>query len=399
VLAWIGAWLLPASAAGMDRETKHDFEVGAQGSLLTSGELSRARVYGFARHRTKWYRDDSPTTWRIEAALRGYAGTTNGLDPRAAFVERADDHTNVALGLQEIVWGETFGLPIADLVHPRDLRDPLLYDMDWMRLPVPAANGQLLFDNLRLQSVAVPIPRNNMLPKRGTAYDPFPPVLDSIPVEPQRSFPVDRVGRDGEYGGRASYLFGFGLDVALLYYFHWNRTPVYELQDRGTGFVVAPVQERVHATGLTFSQAFEHWVLRGDFVVHPREPVIDDWLGPSKRVTHVQGVLGADMTTEDQWTIGFQTHYDYRGIRDLWWWSALVRKSLLDGKLEPQVFLFVGADNTDTWIQPRVDWHVVDAWTLSLRADLVWGTLDEHRGDLGLIRGRHRVMGWTSLRF
>lgn len=390
----------------MDRETKHDFEIGAQGSLLTSGEVSRGRIYGFAHHETRWFSDTSPTRWRVDAALRGWTGTTNGFDPRSAVVERTDDHTNISIGLQQIVWGETFGLPIADLVHPRDLRDPLLLDMDWVRLPVPAANVQLLFDSFRIQAVAVPFPRNNVLPKHGTTFDPFhelPHPLPLIPVQDQRSFPLDRFGRDGECGGRVSYLFEFGLDVALLYYFHWNRTPVYELLWQSAPVAIpsvfAPVQERVHGTGLTFSQAFENWVLRGDFIVHPKEPVADDSLGPAKRVAHLQGVLGADRTTESGWTFGVQAHYDDRGIRNLFWGSAQIKTTLFDGRLEPQLFVFVGIDNSDRWVQPRIDWHVVDPWTVSLRADFVWGSLDDRRGDLGLVDGKHRVMGCTSLRF
>ena len=50
-------------------------------------------------------------------------------------------------------------------------------------------------------------------------------------------------------------------------------------------------------------------------------------------------------------------------------------------------------------MQPRIDWHVMDPWTVSLRADFVWGTTDdEDAGDLGFYDERHRVMLWTSLR-
>lgn len=400
VLSCSAAALVTTGARAADLDVSDDFEAGSQLSVMTeTGELSRARFYAMARHKMRVFSDDSPTRWRLEAALRGWLDKTSDFDPRTAVIERSDDHTNIAIGLQEIVWGETFGLPIADLVHPRDLRDPLFFEMDWMRLPVPAANVQVLFDKLRLQAVAVPIPRNNMLPERGSAFDPFPAILDPFRVVPQRDFPMRRLGADGEYGGKVSYLFDWGLDLGLLYYYHWNRTPVYELQIQGGSIVVAPVQERVHGAGLTFSKAFEDWVLRGDFVVHPKEPWIDDMLGPSKRITHVQGILGADMTTESKWTFGLQAHFDEREIRDLFWFSAQVRKSLFDGKLEPQVFVFVGVDNSDRWLQPRIDWHVFDPWTVSLRADLVWGSLDDRRGDLGLLDGRHRVMGWTSLRF
>jgi hypothetical protein len=162
--------------------------------------------------------------------------------------------------------------------------------------------------------------------------------------------------------------------------------------------VLVPIQERLHSAGLTFSKAFDDWVLRGDAVVHRNEPWIDDDLGPSRRIVHVQTVLGADMT-KSEWTLGLQAHYDYREVRDLVWVSVQVRKTLFEGKLEPQLFAYTGVDNTDRWLQPRIDWHVVDPWTISLRADFVWGSSDRKRGDLAVVDGKHRVMAWTSYRF
>jgi len=401
------SWSMAHPAMAADWEHTDDFELGYQGSILTEdGTVSRNRPYGFIKHQTSVFSEDSPTRWSMDASLRGWVDVRGDLDNevqgeldlRALSISRADDHTDIRVGFQQIAWGETFGLPIADLVNPRDLRDPFFVEMDWVRRSTFTANVQVMFESLRLQGVATPVPRNNVLPERGSAYDPFPPILDGARVQDQRDFPLDRFGRDGEYGGRAGYFFEFGLDVGLLYLFHWNRTPVYELELRGMEIVLVPVQERVHTAGLTFSKAFEDWVLRGDTVVHVNAPKIADDLGPPERVTHVQSVLGADMTTESDWVLGAQLHFDQRGDESLQWVSARVQKLLFDGDLEPQVFAYVGVDNTDRWVQPRVDWHVAEPWTVSLRADFVWGTTDDRAGDFGFYDGRHRVMLWTSLR-
>lgn len=394
----------PVARAG-DWEHTQDFELGYQGSLLTQDQtLSRNRLYGSAKHRTSLYVEDSPTRWAFDGALRGWLGLDHEnepeyeLDLRALSLSRADDHTDIQIGFQQIAWGETFGFPIADLVNPRDLRDPLFFEMDWIRRATFSANLQLMVDNLRLQGVATPVPRNDVIPERGSAYDPFPPILDGIDLAPRREFPLDRFGRDGEYGGRVGYFFEFGLDVALLYLHHWNRTPVYELRFENFQPLLVPIQKQIHSGGLTFSKAFEDWVLRGDTVVHLEEPWIADDLGPSKRITHVQSVLGADVTTESDWILAGQVHYDHRGDEQLQWVSVRIQKLLFDGDLEPQVFAFVGVDNTDRWVQPRIDWHVLEPWSVSLRADFVWGSTDESAGDLGFYDERHRVLLWTSLR-
>jgi len=382
--------LITSFAQAGEWSHEQQFEIGYQGSVLTEdGTFTRNRPYGGAEHRTSVFSTTSPTRWSLDAALRGWVELGDDIDPegeldlRALSVSRADDHTDVRIGFQQIAWGETFGFPVADLVNPRDLRDPYFFEMDWIRRSTLTANVQVFFGDLRLQAVATPIPRHNELPERGSSFDPFPETLDAVPLAARRDFPIDRWGQDGEYGGRASYLFEFGLDVALLYLYHWNRTPVFEIGlDDGTLSLI-PIHERIHSAGLTFSQAFEDWVLRGDTVVHLDKPWIDERLGPSDRITHVQSVLGADVTTVTDWTLGGQVHFDQRGDQDRQWVSVQVRKLLLDGILEPRVFAFVGVDNTDRWVQPRIDWYVLDPWMVSLRGDFVWGTIDDDAGDLG----------------
>ncbi|OQB16641.1 MAG: hypothetical protein BWY17_01567 [Deltaproteobacteria bacterium ADurb.Bin207] len=390
-----------------DWEHSDDFELGYQGSYVFEARtLSRNRPYASAAHRTSVYSEESPTRWRLDASLRGWVDVRGDLenevqpelDVRELSLSRADDYTDIRLGLQQIAWGETFGVPIADVVNPRDLRDPLFLEMDWVRRPTWTANVQVMVESLRLQAVATPLPRNNELPERGSAYDPFPPVLKGVEVEPQREFSLGRFGRDGEYGGRLGYLFDFGLDVGLLYFFHWNRVPVYELAMQGGRPVVVPFQDRIHTAGITVSMAFEDWVLRGDGVMHGNVPWMTRDLQGTRRIDYLQAIVGVDRTTESGWTLGAQFHIDYRGDRMLTWGSGRIQKSLWDGDLEPQIFAYIGVDNTDRWVQPRIDWHVLSLWTLSVRADLVWGTTGDRAGDLGFIDGRHRVMMWTSLR-
>ena len=391
-----------ASTSALADSWEHDsrFEVGYQGSMLLSdGKVTRTRLYGGAEHKTSLFGDTSPTRWKFAGHVRGWVDLDSEVDLRNLSIERADDITAITLGFQEIAWGETFGFPIADIVNPRDLRDPFFAQMDWIRRANFTLNAQLLLESFRLQGLVTPVPRNNILPARGSAFDPFPSALDGVRMLPQRSFPIDRWGRDAEAGARAGYLFDFGLDVSALYLLHWNRTPVVELAFQGAEPVLVPVQERIHSAGLTFSYAFESWVVRGDAMVHFEEPWIASDLGPADHITHAQTVLGADMNTDSDWTLGAQGHFDQRGEENLFWGSAQLKKGLFDGRLEPQVFVFIGIDNTDRWIQPRIDWNVIDPWTVSLRADFVWGSVNDRPGDLAFYSERHRAMLWTSLRF
>jgi hypothetical protein len=262
------------------------------------------------------------------------------------------------------------------------------------------ANVQVLFGDLRLQGIASPLPRNTDLPRRDGPFNLFPPEADSVQLRPAREFPLDRFGQDGEYGGRVSYLFdSLGLDVSVLYMYHWNRLPAFELVVDRDGVGIAQVQERVHSVGMTATRAFDAWVLRADSVLHVQQPWTDDHLGKVHHINHWQGIIGADYASENGWTLGGQVHGDVRDDRDLAWASLLVKASLWDEHLEPQVFVFVGLNNTDRWLQPRVDWRVTDPLTLSLRADFVWAEANERKGDLWPVDKHHRAMLWGAWEF
>lgn len=403
--AW---WIAPALAASMTHsvvaraewDTRAQGELGGQGAMfLRSHEVSRRRLYAAADLKADWSSDTASSRLSLRASARAWWDLRSDAEVRALSIAYSGERVAATLGFQEIAWGETFGLPIADVVNPRDLRDPLFFEMDWMRKPVACANLQYLGDSLRLQAIVTPVPRVTDPPQRHSGFDPLPPALDGVRLLPQRSYPLGRAGRDAEYGGRAGYLFDFGLDASLFYYRHWSRTPVVELGFDGPEPVLVPIVERVESFGLTFSQAFEDWVLRGDVVLRPREPWSGDALGPHRRIRRIQSVVGADVTTQDDWTLGGQVHYEQRATDNLFWLSARARKGLFDGRLEPQVFVYEGVGNTDLWLEPRVDWSVADAWTISARADFLWGDGSSRAGDLAPYSERHRVFVASWVRF
>ena len=377
-----------------------DFEVGHQSAMLTDGaRFTRNHTYGYAHNVTRI----KSTGLSVEAAARAWADPDGyEFDLRALAVRLKAGPFVAAVGVQEIAWGETFGQPIVDIVNPRDFRDPLMLDMDWLRLPVFCANLKLLFESFRLQVVATPYPRNNTVPDAKSPFTFFPAQTAGFPVRPQKDFPLTNWGADGEYGGRVSFLFGFGLDVSAFYFWHWNRRPTYQVVvGDDLAPALQPVQERIHSAGLSFSKAFGSLVLRGDTAVHVNEPWQTSDPTQIKHITHVQAVIGLDYTTESQWMFGVQYHFEMRGTDQfLNSASARIALSFFDGHLEPEIFAFIGlTDDGDRWIEPKLTWHVTDGWAVSVLADFVWGSTDYLKGDLAPYRNKHRIFATLKYKF
>ena len=78
--------------------------------------------------------DKTGSTWELRLGARAFYDFETKISEvsiRDLAIVRRTDHVTATVGFQEIVWGETLGFPVADIVNPRDLRDPLFLDTDW----------------------------------------------------------------------------------------------------------------------------------------------------------------------------------------------------------------------------------------------------------------------------
>lgn len=387
-----------------------DIEIGHQWGRRTLNlpgpEITRNRLYVIARNDTQLYSSDRTGT-TVTLNLGGRAWTDvngNDVDVRAAAIDLSAGSFRLATGFQEIAWGETFGFFPADIVNPRDYRDPLFTDPSWVREPVFAANAQLFLGSLTLQGVFVPVPRNNRLPEVGSAYDPsssLSAALGGLPVRVADlpDFKLEDAGRDSEFGGKASYLFDFGLDAGLIYYRHWNRNIVYELRQTTTAATLVPSSVQVDTVGFTASQAVDAFVFRADALANFGEPQQLPTFAPPPLQTHYQVIFGSDVNLPNDWTLGGQFHSDNTDLDILQWLSGKVSKKFFEGKLEGEFFAFGGLNNEDFWFQPKITWNITTSLMLSLRSDHIRGSRYITDGALPALRQQDRVMTWVSYRF
>jgi hypothetical protein len=366
---------------------------------MADGEITTDRLYGQVDAKATLSRNDTTgSSWDVQGAFRAVlAEDEQDVSVRALSITRSTDLGKLRLGFQEVAWGENFGFPIADIVNVRDLRDPLLLDADWVRLPSFMANYQLTLGQFRMQLVATPVPRATPLPDFGSSLSLLPPALRGLPVTPAPGFPIDRLGRDTEAGARFAFPLGGGVDLSLFYLMHWNRTPVFEADVTAAGPHLSVVQDRVHTMGLGFNKAFETIVLRGDALVTVNDPYQSAAIGPALTGLHSQVVLGADYSSESHLVVGAQYQFDATPGWQLNWVSAHVGKGFFDGKLQPEVFVFRGLGNGDMWIQPMLTWRFLDSVSISARADFVWASHDIGQGLLIPYDGLARAFVWTRV--
>lgn len=358
--------------------------------------VTRNRPYAFVDV-TRALSHQCDTTATVEGAVRTYydaASNTGGADVRALNYQYLSARQCLVVGFQEICWGETFGVFIADIVNPRDYTDPLLNDPDWFQRSVCAINWQYFYGPWTLQLVATPIPTSMLLPRKGDPFFALPQQIGDTPIKP---LPGRHALKDAEGGCRIERLLNCGFDVSAFYYFHWNRNPVYAYKVSDTELVLQPLSERVHSCGVTFTKACEDLVFRGDAVYHFDQPWNNIAFGFPETMGVAQLILGVDNIGAEGFSWGLQYHIDA--------WEGAVLESLslqackAFDRHRLQAFFYKGLNTQDMWFQPQYVFMPNPHLSISLRADLVAGTDLRHNmrdGFLGPLAGKDRILLWVS---
>ena len=310
------------------------------------------------------------------------------------------ENSTFTFGPQEIGWGETFGIYPLDFVNSRNFEDPLISDLKWTRIPVFALNYEYLGEKFSGQLIAIPKPKNSKFPSKGDAFDTTPSTLAHLEREEMQA---PQLIYDSEVGGRLGYLFDFGLDVDLYYFYHRNRNLALDLKNPTynsgflTGGTLFPVFKQIHSTGLSSTYATGDFVFRLDFVNHFKRPVNDPDTLAVKYLNNMIGVFGFDFSTEGKFQLGLQYHHDSFTEFYYNWISSQMSLPLFGDFMELSFFVFWGLNNQDLWYQPTMKFFFNDQLSMSLCADIIEKQEPKKSGQISSFSDHDRVfleLGW-----
>ena len=135
------------------------------------------------------------------------------------------------LGKQQIVWGESDGLRLADIINPLDLRSHyLLESWEDIRIGLPAIRSIYTVNpKLDLEMVWVPV---SFEPTQWAGHGMYweIPGLGTGGV-PEEKIPTSL--RNGSVGGKVRAILGSGLEVSVYDYYHRDEMPHFKLNPTG----------------------------------------------------------------------------------------------------------------------------------------------------------------------
>ncbi|PYT17698.1 MAG: hypothetical protein DMF51_01795 [Acidobacteria bacterium] len=324
----------------------------------------------------------------VEHAL-GSEGTL-----REAFLEWSRGALSIRVGKQQVVWGEAFGRFLTDIVVPKDLREFLLPDFEYIRIPLWMAEGTWTRGDAAIEAVLVPDLRYSIVAPQGADFAPrFEEPATPLVVEPTRKPP--RTWRTIESGLRLSWIRS-GWEVSALAFSGFDDLPVpfrriESPPGGGTLVVVMPGPARLTTVGGTVSKGRGRAIYRGELACD-----LGRWF-PARSLTEESGVVradflgviaGVDLALPRRSTLGIQIlHQEAIGssagrlvgpsgptvlmLRGLLWeargrWSAGLEAHFgLDG---------------DSMIRPRVGYRFTDGLQADVGLDLFAGRPESFYG-------------------
>ncbi len=306
---------------------------------------------------------------------------------------------DVRLGKQQVVWGQSFGLRVLDVVNPQDFREFILDDFVTARTPTWGARLDGFAGGLTFQALAFPDwePDDLADPESEFAFSQnlrglFPGLAAAPGRAPtvilgEDEKPVDASGQAWSFGGRVGGVFR-GVDWGL---FYWDRTDplgAFERRvvpvDGGISNVLRRRHRRLRSGGFSFSAAVANFTLWGEGTVSGgRQFVVDD-LGDSDGIVQrpdLQYALGLDWNGWSPLFANLQFiqyvifDHDSRIQLDAFrhFLSVLLRFDLLGETLFPQLFVLYGVEDNESMLRPSIEWRATDRLSLVLGADLFTG--------------------------
>jgi len=346
----------------------------------------------------------------------------NELEIRELYLDYAPiEDLNFRIGKQTVIWGETDGLRLMDLINPQDLRWGYVtraFEDTRTPLSMVRVNYSIPFleDNQGgFELIWVPTEFEvNKYPIDGSAYAMAPAdffneqIQDILAAGFLPTVTNEKREQDKDNGQFGTKFTGniFGMDFSLNYLYSYSHDPVIYFDGREMGGVLPPGfvgtfnmaqrYPRRHTGGLTFSKAFGRVVLRGEFAYtfdNQFQNLTEvNWVEESD---YLKGMLGFDWVYANTgfnngrsiFISGqfFNNHimdyndnivnlpYGYSMKEDEQIATLLINTGFLSDDLKPEIFVAYDISYKSWWINPKLGIQYGSLWRFEVGANFFEG--------------------------
>jgi len=306
---------------------------------------------------------------------------------RETYVDLSSGDWDFRLGRQNIIWGEMIGLFFADVVSAKDLREFVLPDFDYLRIPQWAVRAEYFNGDFHGELVWIPYQTYDNIGVPGAEFYPYPPRPPAgygYVIDPERR-PNHSLENSG-YGARMSYLHS-GWDVSGFYYRSVDALPYFSRKIAASPvptYVYTPEHDKIQQLGGTLSKVFNTTVMRAEVVyTKGRWFNVDDVAVADGvvRQNELDAVIGFDYPLPRESRLNIQAFarwypdYDPALYQERIEPGASVYASaqFAAGHVEPSLLYIIGLNRHDWLASPKVTWYFGDHWKVVAGVDVFGG--------------------------
>lgn len=323
------------------------------------------------------------------------AGDSFQAELRELYLDVLYEDFDVRLGRQQIVWGESIGLRILDVINPQDFREFILNDFIDARIPLWSLRVDYTLSDWTFEGLWLPDFEASRPADRGSEFQFRNLPLPALPIQPPPPFPsvqVDSIRQpedwrlgDSEVGFRVTR-FLRNMDLSLNYLYAWGDFPVPFRRVLGPNtFRFEPRHERFHLIGGSFNYAFDVFVIRGEGGLRLGEHFVSgdphDRDGIRQR-EFLSYVLGLDWTVNDNLMANVQFFQNVvfnapgalvgESVENAV--SLFLMSDFINETLYPQLLVLYGINFGDLLIRPQVRYDFSDYVSATIGADFFIGS-------------------------
>lgn len=327
--------------------------------------------------------------FKVNPYLYHYFDRELELGLREAYLDLYFDNFDMRIGKQQIIWGKAEGVFITDVISPKDLREFLLPDFDEIRTGVTSLKLNYHSGMHTFEGVWVPTFTPTQMPDAESIW--YPEM--SFPINPvwdystsQKALTLDNSELFLRYSLMAS---AFDLELVGGSFFyddpslHMSRQ-INPSTMQLTGLTVRPDYHRVEMGGGSFSIPLGDLVVRGEGAyyqgrnfqtssINSMDATIEkDYLHYMAGIDYtLAGVkLSAQLIQEN--ILEYEDGILNDEIETTM--TFLAKKDFFREKLWVELFAYVGFNNEDALVRPKVSYAFADGFDLQLGANVFTGT-------------------------
>jgi len=316
------------------------------------------------------------------------------IEMREFFLEGEFKNSYLTIGKQQIVWGQSDGLKVLDIVNPQSFNEFILDNYESSRIPLWALNVEQTWGDWDMQFIWIPDKTYHSLPKQGapfafSSHEIVPVAPSGVNVQLNDADRPNRFLADSDAGLKASTFIG-GWDISFNYLYQYNNLAVLyqdiSLLPSGPLVTVSQEYERTHVIGGTFSNAFGDVVVRGElgyFTDHYfiSESIAERGISDSPEFNYVLGLDWTGITDvfiSGQLFQSWITDYNSSIVRDQvdTTLTFFYRQDFMYETLEAEVLVIANLNNGDGLIRPKISYEWTNEFKTWLGFDVLYGDDD-----------------------